>query len=137
MVNLGKDLLKKKKRNEAFIEDYRTNARTGNDVSDRFDAQYLAQDEEAAFAELPFDTPLIPSTLNRSECSVLALLYYEYSHGEIAERLEMTKREVAMVVREIRLKMADWKPDGSPPRSIPIPSTPKRAVISVEVREAA
>lgn len=126
MVNLGKDLLKKKKRNEAYIEDYRHNAQTGTDVTDRFDARYLRLDEEEAFAELPFDQPLIPSTLDETECKVVALLYLDYSHAEIALRLGLAKREVATAVKQIKEKMADWRPSAaaSQGRSSRGPSTP-------------
>lgn len=138
MVNLGKDLLKKKKRNEAYIEDYRHNNQTGKDVADRFDAQYLRQDEEAAFRELTLDKPLIPSTLDETECSVLALLYYDYSHAEIALRLSITKREVAAVVKQIREKMADWRPSSGDHQvrpSDPGRDTPS-AVVTDEASEA-
>lgn len=131
MVNLGKDLLKKKKRNEAYIEDYRLIKGSDSESTDRFDGRYLRLDEEAAFDELPFDKPLIPSTLDGIERRVVALLYYDYSHAEIALRLGISKREVATAVKQIREKMADWRPTTPEDQvvpSAPAPCTPIPAV---------
>lgn len=141
--NQCKDLVKKKRRNELFIEDVAPGS-PGNAIDfdsslrNRFEAQYLMVREDEAFADLPFDQPLIPSTLTHDELQVMGLLYLDYGQTEIALRLAMTKREVAAAVKALREKMSDWKPstgveaqplatgDRSDPRSLriaePVPS---------------
>lgn len=120
MKNQVKDLLKKKKRNEAYIEDFCTNG-DGGQRRDEFENQYLRMDEEAALDGLLADVPLIPSTLDLTERKVLALLYMDYGQAEIALSLDTTKREVAVAVKGLKEKMADWKPsNGSLPIKAPL-----------------
>lgn len=121
--NQVKDLLKKKRREELFINDMgyadaspdsaitgsHTQGTTG-ETHHHFEARYLSIDEEAGLSGLLDDLPTIPSTLSAKEKDVLALVYYGYSHTEIAVRLEISKREIASAMREIKVKMADWKP---------------------------
>lgn len=112
LVNQAKDLLKKKKRNLLFIEDLAPrDDLTNGGVRDRFESQYLADDE--VFAEIESDGVLIPSTLNLDERRVLVCLYLNYSQPEAAVRLGMQRNHVAIAVRTIREKMADWDP-GAP-----------------------
>lgn len=121
--NQVKDLLKKKRRNELFISDLGLPSSTADSsytgtfangaegaVHHHFEARYLSMNEEAGLDGLLDDLPTIPSTLSETERSVLALVYYGYSHTDIADRLSLSKREVAAAVREIKLKMSDWKP---------------------------
>jgi RNA polymerase sigma factor (sigma-70 family) len=117
--NQVKDLLKKKRRNELFIEDIvpaTPNAEAGDRgvLRDRFEAHYLIVREDQAYAGVATDTPLIPSTLTQGEREVMALLYLDYGQTEIALRLRMTKREVTAAVKALREKMADWNPGTSP-----------------------
>lgn len=128
MVNLGKDLLKKHKRNEAYIEDF-----AGEDESgvDHFESQYLAQDEDSAFRELTsLDQPLIPSTLTSVEVRVVLLLYCDRSYAEIALAVGVAKRDVAAAVKSVKEKMADWRPtpDASPDQAVPRTPTPADSV---------
>lgn len=122
--NQVKDVLKKKRRGELFIEDLTGLATDqaehqggGGQSRDRFDARYLMVREDEAYADLNLDAPLIPSTLTTSELSVVALLYADFGQAEIALRLSMTKREVAASVKSIREKMADWRPSAEAPVS--------------------
>lgn len=121
--NQVKDLLKKKRREELFINDmghadatadsfYKGSFANGaeGETHHHFEARYLSIDEEAGLSGLLDDLPTIPSTLSPKEKDVLALVYYGYSHTEIAVRLEISKREIATAMRAIKLKMADWKP---------------------------
>lgn len=124
--NQCKDLVKKKRRNELFIEDIAPAGGTledGGMLRDRFEAAYLMVREDEAFGDLPFDTPLIPSTLSEPELRVMALLYLDYGQTEIALRLAMTKREVAAAVKALREKMADWAPSNDrQPIAVPPPA---------------
>lgn len=110
--NQVKDLLKRKRRNDLYIEDIAPKGKIDGEVGlrDSFEARYLRSDEERAFAEVLGDTPLIPSTLTTRERTVLVCLYLEYGHTDIAESLDLTKRDVSRAVKGIREKMADWKP---------------------------
>lgn len=116
--NQVKDLVKKVKRDELFIEDVAEmqapEGGTPNGMrGEKFNARYLVEREDEAFAELAnLDLPLIPSTLTDLERGTLALLYMDYSQAEIALRLGASKREVALAVKELRVKMADWRPSG-------------------------
>lgn len=115
--NQVKDLLKKKRHDDLYIEDIaplndldpagRTTAR------DHFESQYLSEREDEAFAEILKELPLIPSTLTVMERRVLVCLYLEYGQAEIAETLTLSRREVARRVKSIKDKMADWSPSNS------------------------
>lgn len=121
--NQVKDLLKKKKREELFLLDLghadatADSAFTGKFATgaegitkQHFEARYLSIDEEAGLSGLLDDMPTIPSTLSGKEKEVLALVYYGYSHTEIAVRLEISKREISTAMKAIKVKMSDWKP---------------------------
>lgn len=114
--NLVKDLLKRKRRNDLYIEDIAPsiNAKEGerefNGTRDRFESRYCTQEEDDAFREILEDTPLIPCTLTEMERSVLVGLYLEYQQKDIADRLGVNIREVARAVKAIKEKMADWEP---------------------------
>lgn len=117
MKNLCKDLLKKKKRDELFIDDVApTSAGSGDwahDLRDSFDRRYLGVEEEHVFGELVEGLPLIPSTLTELEREVVCLLFSDYSQKEVAHRLEIDRNLVGRAVKSIRVKFADWAP--SPP----------------------
>lgn len=110
--NQVKDLLKRQRRDDLYIEDI---APVGSDHDgdmprDGFMAEYMREEEEAAFAEILVETPLIPSTLTWTEKHVLVFLYLGIHQADMAERLDVSRREVARAVRSIKLKMADWAP---------------------------
>lgn len=124
LKNRVKDLVKKVRRNELYIEDIAPNIgneSTGKLASDqrgsrdRFESRYLVALEEQVFGDL--DKPLIPSTITGTERKVIAYLHLDLDHGEIAEVLGWNRKEVATTVRTIREKMADWKPS---PRATPV-----------------
>lgn len=114
--NQCKDLVKKRRRNELYIEDYAgTNDVGGGDVTSRFEARYLSSDEGQHFAHVD-GPPLIPSTLTSFEREVVALLYLDYSQKEAAEMLGVRRNEMERAVRSVRDKMADWRPSPSDDR---------------------
>lgn len=115
--NQAKDLIKKKRRGLLSIDDLTD---YDNDAADRFAGKYLETTEAEVYALVEEDKPLIPSTLTRQEVQVICLLYADYRQSEVADRLDVPKREVERLVREIRVKMADWSPEGE---GIPLPDT--------------
>lgn len=112
--NLVKDLLKMNSREmkALLIEDIApdNSAVRGGGNRDRFEEQYLSTDAEEVFQAVEETDPLIPSTLNHNERLVLACMYLGYNGPETAQRLAMDRRKVATATRNIRRKMADWKP---------------------------
>ena len=67
--------------------------------------------EADAFREILRETPLIPTDLTETEEKVLLGLYLECQQNEIADRFDLSPREVAKAVKAIKEKMADWKPE--------------------------
>lgn len=112
--NQVKDLLKRKKRNDLYIEDIAPARSHDQAVRDSFDARYQVTEEEEVFAEVLAETPLIPSTLTTLERQVIVLLYLEYGQADISAHLSVTRREIATAVKGIKDKMADWHPSFDP-----------------------
>jgi RNA polymerase sigma factor (sigma-70 family) len=119
IVNQCKDLVKRKKRNELFIEDiaprtsFDDNAAGGVGVSgyrERFELRYLSTDHHIEYGAIEDDDLVIPSTLTPFERQVVVHLYLHFSNTEIAQRMERPKREVDKAVKSVKEKMADWKP---------------------------
>lgn len=110
--NQCKDLVKKKRRNELFIEDV-SGVKVGTDdftVRDAFEARYLCSDASEHFDHIESGPPLIPSTLSKLEREVVALLYLDFSQKEAATLLGVRRNEMERAVRSLRDKMADWRP---------------------------
>jgi RNA polymerase sigma factor (sigma-70 family) len=115
--NQCKDLVKKKKRGELFIEDVApANSNTGNGViRDAFEQRYMMLTQEEAFAMIEDETPFLPSTLSNGEREVIGLLVLDFDYGEISRICKISRKDVATVVRGIREKMADWRPGATDP----------------------
>lgn len=115
--NQVKDLLKKKKRNEVYIEDAagapdgaHDNGSGANLRRDRFHDHYWRVEESEIFRDVLGETPLIPPTLTERQRWVVTCMYLEYGQAEIAEVLGITRREVAKAVRAIKVKMSTLSP---------------------------
>ena len=121
LMNLKKDILKRKREATLMIEDLapgREDAWSGSRVAGRrdwFEGKYLAQTHEDVYGDVDEPTPLVPNTLTGLEQNVMLLLYHGYTHREIANRLGASKGEVSSAVRGLRSKFADWRP----PREVP------------------
>lgn len=104
--NQVKDILKRKRRNELYIDDFGQldNSR------DYFEAKFLAETHDECYSDIEEEPPLVPSTLTSVERRVVCLLYAGYSTREIATQLEVRGAVVAVHVQSIRLKMSDWRP---------------------------
>lgn len=111
VANQAKDLVKKKRHGLLSIEDITTDA--DGSSRDQFDEKYLATSPDEVYGLIEEDSPLIPSTITDLERRVMCLLYADYRQPEVARYLGIPKRDVERLLRSIRMKMADWAPDGS------------------------
>lgn len=114
VTNQMKDLLKRDRERDLLVEDFLDTDR-GEDgqwegAAARFERRYLSVETDAIEAVA---VPLIPNTLTSDERYVLLCAYNGYNGPETAERLGMTRGQVAMHIREIREKMRDWRPKKS------------------------
>lgn len=103
--NRVKDLLKKKRRPEDFIEDVLPP--NSAPARERFEARYL-QVDEGAVVEAKLDDCPLPSTLSRMEIEVVLLLVADYNQTEIARKLGVSRSRVRAAHASVRVKMADW-----------------------------
>lgn len=122
VTNQMKDLLKRDRDRDLLVEDLTLNDPT-------FEARYLHSEFEAT-TKAATSAPLIPNTLNHDERLVLLCAYNGYNGPQSAERLGMTRGQVAMHVREIREKMRDWRPKKTPdPEVTPDPARAIKAAV--------
>lgn len=109
--NRVKDLVKKVRRDELFIEDIAPSDPNRGLPRDTFERRYFSVQDDELFEDL--DKPLIPSTLTAQERLVVGYLYLSYTQPQMAVVLEMPRKEVAALVGNVKLKFADWKPEKS------------------------
>lgn len=104
-----KTIENKKKRYECHIEDA---APAGGDeeLIDAFHERYLSVDHQDVYGDIDDELPFLPNTLVTRERWVLTLLMRNYRQVEIAEALQITKRDVENAVRQLRSKLGDWRP---------------------------
>jgi RNA polymerase sigma factor (sigma-70 family) len=117
IANAVKDLLKRKRHNLLFIEDYTatefdvyesgSTTGVGRNRRDEFDERYLC--EQDTFTDVDVEV-LIPSTLTRAEREILLLMYLDYKPAEIAAQKAVPRKEISAAMKTIREKMADWSP---------------------------
>lgn len=114
LKNSEKDMLKRRRRPEVSLE-----------AADRGE-RWGAVDADVVYAQVEQDRPLLPSTLSGLELRAVVLLYRGYRQTEAARRLGIDARAMKRIVRSVRDKMADWKPDDlgpdpvEPPVEIPV-----------------
>lgn len=111
----AKDLVKKRRRHDSYIEDLVTeppsDALMGiSSVSNEFEQRHLATDRDEVYGLVDEGMALIPNTLTRLEVEIVCLLYRDYKQSEVARELRIGKREMERAMRSIRTKMADWQP---------------------------
>jgi RNA polymerase sigma factor (sigma-70 family) len=113
--NQVKDLLKRNKQDDLFIEDLSApvGGQHPSPTSDRFELRYLIDDPDSVFRDAEDSAPLIPNTLNDNERLVLACAYAGLNGPETASRIGMSKGRVASVMRSLREKLGDWRPAGN------------------------
>lgn len=121
--NQVKDLLKRNKDDDLFIEDMSAPAGENQRTVDRFELHYLIDDPDLVFHEAEDSAPLIPNTLNHNERLVLTCAYAGLNGPETAARIGMSKGRVASVMRSLREKLGDWRPgNGAVAAAEPEPS---------------
>lgn len=115
MKNRCKDLVTKHRRGDVYIEDQRRGKdRQGvaaGGTLDHFESQYLCADHDQMFGHVDEDVPLVPSTLTPLERRVVVLLYRDRTQAEVVRTLDLRRSEMDRIMRAIRDKMADWRPD--------------------------
>lgn len=109
--NRVKDLLKKKKRPECFIED---EAPADRPISrERWELENLSAAPDQVYGAVEDEGLPLPSTLTVFERRVLVLLVMDsYTQTEVAKILGVTRAKVRAAHAEVAVKMADWAPDG-------------------------
>lgn len=120
VYNKVKDFLKRRRRDDLHLEDVApqwtgsaNGERQKSGGTDKFDGKYFMEAEADAFRDILRQTPLIPESLTETEEKVLLGLYLECQQREIADRFDLSPREVAKAVKAIKEKMADWKPSST------------------------
>lgn len=114
VTNEKKDILKKVRRNEAFIEDIAPGGdegySNGHVTRQEFEAHYLQLSSDDAFHDVEEQLPWLPNTLSKIEKQLVHFLYLDYDYGEISAMLKIPRKEVAPLVRGLRDKLPHWKP---------------------------
>lgn len=127
VLNMRKDIEKKPRHYLSSIDELRDlQVKHGLDAGqrDRFDARYLSTDHEQVFGEVEDDLPL-PSSLTKLERQVVELRLEGLMLFEIDRALSLSRAQRERVMRSIREKLADWKPESPPaPRSAPMRPLP-------------
>lgn len=106
-----KDLLKRRRRDEGFIED-----EAPEDAASRarFEARHLSVDESAVVEAIIEGKVILPNTLSALEVRVVVLLLRDFNQTEIALQLGTTRQKVREAHRSVKVKMADWGQDEEP-----------------------
>lgn len=115
--NGAKDLLKKRWREECFLEDVAPAIAGDGDrprlVSrDKYELENgMSTTHEQVYGAIEDDDVLVPNTLTELERVIVVYLYRDYRQSEVARRLELPKKDMECLMRSIRDKLADWKPE--------------------------
>lgn len=117
--NMKKDVLKRVRRGDRYIEDEGGGApgTNGDSNADRFEARYLTTPPDLVFSEVEEDDLVLPSTLDCLERHVVVYLYTGRTQVETAVELGLTPNQMQTVMKRVRSKLADWKPSAVPARS--------------------
>jgi RNA polymerase sigma factor (sigma-70 family) len=105
IVNQGKDLVKKMKRNWAYLEE--------------MSLERVAPEEQAHPVQR--EMPMLPSTLTADERQIVTLLYLDFDNGEISALMNVQRQTIVRRVRQIRVKLADWEPLATTSRGLRSP----------------
>lgn len=98
--NQVKDLVKRKRRNELYMEDF----------PEAVQSRHLATTHDEVYGSVEDPVPVMPNTLGDRERDVLSLLCSDFSQREAAAFMGLSRGEMERAVRGIRTKLADWKP---------------------------
>lgn len=119
VTNLVKDLKKHAARRSGIrvehIEDHVVKDDTAYErlsLSASFEFRYMHVTEAEAYRLLEAFT--MPATVTDDECRIVALLVVGYDQQEIADQMGVAKTQVTVSMKNIREKLADWRPTRLP-----------------------
>jgi DNA-directed RNA polymerase specialized sigma24 family protein len=114
LYNLRRDIEKRPRRYNHSVEHERSK---GDDFhggqAEAFDLKYLSLNAEDAYVEVEDEPVVLPSTLTATERRVVALRLAGLSLGEVDQAIGLSRFQRAQVMASIRVKLADWAPDGT------------------------
>lgn len=110
LMNYKKDLVKRRHRNLAYIEDFRTEAGT-----ERFEGRNLSVDADTVYLNVEDEKPILPNTLTGIERRVIGFLLMDYTATEISRTLGIGPKRLRGIRDKIEEKMADWRPSVAEP----------------------
>jgi RNA polymerase sigma factor (sigma-70 family) len=105
VTNQVKDLLKRKRRHEVYIEDMAVSS-DGDELPDAFLHEHLSVGHDEVYGDVEREAPAIPVTLTQAEREVVVRLYLDASHHRAAIVLQLTRSQLETTVDSIRTKMA-------------------------------
>jgi RNA polymerase sigma factor (sigma-70 family) len=119
LKNQEKDLLKRRRRGELYLDDVSGAPVASGDTDDAFEGHYFAVTADDVFAEVEAEPPLIPSTLTALERAIVVRLYAGRSQRETASALGLRRSDMERALRSVREKMGDWRPAGAIEPALP------------------
>lgn len=129
VTNLVKDLKKHAARRSGIrvehIEDHVVKDDTAYErlsLSASFEFRYMHVTEAEAYRLLEAFT--MPATVTAEESRIAAFLVMGYDHQEVADLLGVAKTQVTASVKNVREKLADWRPDKPEGPPVPLPVAP-------------
>lgn len=128
VTNLRKDLeTRRPRRYNSSIEAIRDRrlvgeAGEGGTLADWFDGRYLSTDADQVYFEVEDEPVRLPSTLDATERTLIALRLEGRPLYEIERTLGLSRAQRERALHSIREKLADWQP--SPPRGAPMRPLP-------------
>lgn len=125
--NQCKDLVRRRRRGEVFLDDLMP---VGHEDSPVEWMLQLATDHEQTFGHAEEEELLVPCTLTEVERRVIAWLYLDRTQKEVAGIVGLTRAEMERAMRTIRQKMADWEPSAAPVCTMAVPREPPPARIA-------
>lgn len=125
--NEKKDILKQKRAGWVYIEDELTLDDT-LDEHNGFHGRYLSITEDEVYAAVLDDDLVLPSTLDRRELKVVALLYAGHRRSEIRDGLGISKAAMDALIASVKEKLADWRPSVAGREHGPTPPLPHGAL---------
>jgi RNA polymerase sigma factor (sigma-70 family) len=110
VANQVKDLLKRKRRHEVYLEDLTQTSVDGDELAPGYLQEYLSVGHDEVFGDVERELPELPATLSIHELEVVVRLYLDANHRRIAVELNLTRPEIDATVDSIRTKMAEHFP---------------------------
>jgi RNA polymerase sigma factor (sigma-70 family) len=110
VANQVKDLLKRKRRHEVYIDDVSRTTVDGDELMPAYMQEFLSIGHDEVFGDVEAELPEFPESLSELEREVVVRLYLDNNHRRIAVELNVTRMEIDRTVDSIRVKMAEQYP---------------------------